>query len=542
MLQYDLDSVLRFEQFTVVDDKQSHRGPKAVQLRIYLDLAVGITIGPKAGNRKATDESVTEDVPKPRKKSIEDVEPKTIQPRDERNESITTISSADTQDIAEEPSSLEADIVCRIRRQPIAQEDLIESIDNRYLSFFLYTMPHVLPYTRLFPSIVNDVFSRSVVHRTLRHSVLSISSMIADYRLRRGMERFHYNYITSLRMIQNSIQNMDVDEATTIAVFLVLWIDVVRAELRSSTKHLRGLYLLLQEIQKKYRPPDMDGGMFIDQSGGVGVSPLIMSIWRLAIRLDWTTSLYLCSTPVFPTIPAEQQDFHRRWVILTNPDVTTAEWALATFAQDNLMHRACHLAARARATRLSPKYTAEMEWGISMAAAELHKENDGWYQRPIVQMAQVMEESMQFTHPDSPSEDPYIFSDYPSRHICNHFYANLYISSLAANIYISLITDPQIGPGTETNRFMDAVKICQTLSRLRDDKSQPESSKIWIIFLAGIAFGGYRSPRESKWLFWRVHQILKSFPLMKKSVDAYEKMWNVEGDFWDEMDKIQVLY
>jgi len=229
-------------------------------------------------------------------------------------------------------------------------------------------------------------------------------------------------------------------------------------------------------------------------------------------------------------------------VILTTPDVTTSEWALATFAQDNLMHRACHLASRARAIRLSSKYTAEMEWGISAAAEELHKENDAWHQRPIVLMAQAMEDSMQFTPPDSPSEDPYVFSDYPSRHICNPFYANLYISSLAANIYISLITDPQIGPGTQTNRFMDAVKICQTLSGLRDDKSQPESSKIWIIFLAGIAFGGYRSPRESKWLLWRVHQILKSFPLMKKSVDAYEKMWNVQGDFWDEMDKIQVLY
>jgi hypothetical protein len=298
-------------------------------------------------------------------------------------------------------------------------------------------------------------------------------------------------------MIQNSIQNMDVDEATTIAVFLVLWIDVVRAELRSSTKHLRGLYLLLQEIQKKYRPPDMDAGIFIDKSGGVGVSPLIMSIWRLAIRLDFTTSLYLCSTPVFPTIPAEQQDFHRRWVILTTPNVTTAEWALATFAQDNLMHRACHLSCRARAIRLSPNYSAEMEWGISAAAEELHKENAAWHQRPFVQMAQSMEDALHFTPPDSPSEDPYIFSDYPCRPIANPFYANLYISSLGASIYISLIADTQIGPGTQTNRFMDAVKICQTLSGLRDDKSQPESSKIWIIFLAGVAFGGYRSPTES---------------------------------------------
>ena len=301
--------------------------------------AAGVTVGPKPSNRKTSDESVTDDPPKPLKKSIEDTEPKVSPPEEgSKDANTTTISSENTKEVEDQQLPPETDLVCTIRRQPKASEDLVSDIDNGYFYFFLRTMPHVLPYTRLFPSIVDDVFSRCVVHRTLRHSVLSVSSMIADYRLRRGMDRFHYNYITSLRMIQNSIQNMDVDEATTIAVFLVLWIDVVRAELRSSTKHLRGLYLLLQEIQKKYRPPDMDAGIFIDKSGGVGVSPLIMSIWRLAIRLDFTTSLYLCSTPVFPTIPAEQQDFHRRWVILTTPNVTTAEWALATFAQDNLMH------------------------------------------------------------------------------------------------------------------------------------------------------------------------------------------------------------
>ena len=462
--------------------------------------------------------------------------------KEKRDDSITTIASVDAEDVPDGQSSPELDVVCTIRRQPVAPEDIVSPLDNSYFAFFLRTMPHVLPYPRLFPTIVKEVFTRSVVHRTLRHSVLSISSMIADYRLQRSMDRFHYNYITSLRMIQNSIQLQDVDEATTLAVFLVLWIDVVRAELRSSTKHLRGLYLLLQEIQKKCRPPDMDAGIFIDKSGGVGVSPLIMSIWRLAIRLDFTTSLYLCSAPVFPTIPAEQQDFHRRWVILTTPNVTTAEWALATFAQDNLMHRACHLANRARSIRVSLDYTVEKEWEIRAAAEGLHKENEAWHERPIVRQAQSIEESLPFDPPASPTEDPYLFSHYPCRPIANPFYANLYISSLAASIYISLITDPQIGPGTQTNRFMDAVRICQTLSGLRDDKSQPESSKIWIIFLAGVAFGGHRSPRESKWLLWRMHEILKSFPLMKRSVDAYEKMWNVDGDFWDEMNKIQVLY
>jgi len=37
-VQYDLDSVLRFEQFTIVEDTKTNRGPKAVQLRIETEV------------------------------------------------------------------------------------------------------------------------------------------------------------------------------------------------------------------------------------------------------------------------------------------------------------------------------------------------------------------------------------------------------------------------------------------------------------------------------------------------------------------------
>jgi len=36
-IKYDLDSVLRFEQFTTVEDIKTHRGPKAVQLRMVMN-------------------------------------------------------------------------------------------------------------------------------------------------------------------------------------------------------------------------------------------------------------------------------------------------------------------------------------------------------------------------------------------------------------------------------------------------------------------------------------------------------------------------
>ena len=372
------------------------------------------------------------------------------------------------------------------------------------------------------------------------------------------MDRFIILYGGSLHRIQDAIRLHDLDEGTTLAVFLILWIDVVRAELRSSRKHLRGLYLLFQELQKRHRLPNSTPGILIDGRGGLGISPLMMQIWRIAIRLDFTTSLYLFQPPVFPVIPPDQQDLHRQWILPSTPDADTAEWALAAFAQDNLMHRACHLACQARAMRSSPSYTQNTEREIVYRAAELEAQCQDWYQRPIVMNAESLEQSAQpdttcssaESSPSTSSETPTIedpltrFLDYPRRHIVNPFYANLVASARAASIYISLIAYPVIGPGPNSKRFQDAVEICQILAGLGHDTTNTASSKIWIMFLAGCAFGGLRrSGREAGWLRWRMEGIVKLFPLMGNAVTMYEALWDVEGDFWDEMDKVQaVLY
>ena len=46
---------------------------------------------------------------------------------------------------------------------------------------------------------------------------------------------------------------MQIDESLAIAVFLLAQINALRAEFESARKHLRGLYLVLQQMQSKYR-------------------------------------------------------------------------------------------------------------------------------------------------------------------------------------------------------------------------------------------------------------------------------------------------
>src|SRR6202035_2211704 len=111
-----------------------------------------------------------------------------------------------------------------IRCLSVSSDETVDSLDSRYFYFFLSAMPHILVYANLFPKIITDIFSRSIPHRCLRQSVLSISSWVADHRLSRPSYRFQVQYISTLQSIQKSLEKMDIDEGTAIAVFLLLYI------------------------------------------------------------------------------------------------------------------------------------------------------------------------------------------------------------------------------------------------------------------------------------------------------------------------------
>jgi hypothetical protein len=484
-----------------------------VQLRIFI--TSGVTLGPRAQSRKSTDSK--------NKKRTVPYTPAT---------SPDTIASNDQVKSAESESPA-------ILKSPLAQDEIIDSLDSRYFHFFLLCMPHIIPHAIFFPKIISDIFARSVPHRPLRHSVLGISSMVSDYRLSRPMDRFYIQYKTSRDMIQNALQTINLDEGIAISVFLLLWIDVVRAELHSARKLLRGLYQILDTLQRKYSPPEAtEAGILVDDSGGVGVSPLIMQIWRIAIRLDFTTSLYLVEPPMFPPIPVGQEHLHRKWITSSTSGDEETDWALAAFAQDDLIHRACHFAFQARAIRRASGYSPKHEREILTAVEELEEQNRSWKNRSVVLMAENYEQTAQYIQ----SVDSSVFHDYPPLNIINPLYANLLNSSRATGIYISLIAYPVIGPGPNPQRFLDAVEICRTFAALGEDKSHAAASKIWIMFLAGVAFGGLRrSPGEAKWILWKVEDVLKMFPLMKDAVRAYKTLWDADGDFWDEMDNVQVI-
>lgn len=164
-------------------------------------------------------------------------------------------------------------------REPVFEGQSVENMDLPYLDFFLQRMPQLMSFVDLFPSIVRDVFARSFDHSALRHSILSISTMLAPglKSLDQLPQRHYHHKQRALQLLQKSLGGSprDLSENDAISIFLLLWMDVNSGSSLSATQHLRGLFQVLQQVQNNTR----------ESTGGFGgVSALLMLIWRSAYR------------------------------------------------------------------------------------------------------------------------------------------------------------------------------------------------------------------------------------------------------------------
>jgi hypothetical protein len=164
-------------------------------------------------------------------------------------------------------------------REPSFEDMSIESMDLPYFDYFLQRMPQLMSFVDLFPSVAQDVFARSIDHSGLRHSILSISTMLAtaDQPLDMLPSRHYHHKQKALQLLQTSLGGSpkDLTENDAIAIFLLLWLDVNAGSSVSATHHLRGLYQVLQQVQTNTRE---------STAGFGGVSALLMLVWRSAYR------------------------------------------------------------------------------------------------------------------------------------------------------------------------------------------------------------------------------------------------------------------
>jgi len=420
----------------------------------------------------------------------------------------------------EEQMGMDAQGVPVVRTLPVPSDSIVDPQDSHYLRFFVLEMPRVLPYAKLFPTAVGEVFYNGIHHTALRHAILSLSAFMADRRANRPHTRAYMHLQKALRLLQDAISSGNIDDGVLYAVFLMVFFNLVNSDHASSRRHLQGLQSLLDYRQRQV---SAERTLTSTGSGNQLVMPVLtMLIRRMAMRLDFVLSIFYARKPIF----LHAEDNYRSWIPLAAdknfPDA--ADWALAEFALNDILHRAAHLSYQATEMRKAPTYTTLDELIIAHGADELTSDLGNWRTRRIIQNAELTEQiAFQKLAPEKQSMDDvsHRFLHYRPLHIENAFYALLLNQYRAAQLYISLIIHPEQGP-QPPDRFECAVDICRTHAALTalPQKDTIMTTEIWALYLSGFAFG--RSyPMECGWIKEQLAEIdrVEGYPSAKSASD-----------------------
>ena len=325
-----------------------------------------------------------------------------------------------------------------------APETVIDSTDLPYINYFISEMPKLHPYAVVFPGFIPDLMRIATSVTPFRHSLISLSAVIADTSLQRPLVRALLHHQVTLRTVQDLLSlGRGTEVATIYSVMMLAYFNLFSGRFLSARRHLRGVSLLLQQ----------------HSATGMLPSPTTMLIWRCAVRLDYIiSSVYPCN-PIFPTPPPEQEDIHRGWIRRT---VTSKgeEWALAQFALDDLQSRAVHLSWSAYQSRRTGTPT---EYGIQEQCANLLDDFSTWRKRKIFLEQDALDEAIKNDFQSTSTER---FLNYPPMNYRNLFYTNLLNEYRCAAMFVTFIGSPLIGQPSpfDAVRIFHAIDSCRVIS------------------------------------------------------------------------------
>jgi hypothetical protein len=380
-------------------------------------------------------------------------------------------------------------------------------------------MPNYLWFAGITEPVNRYIMAKARDQPVLHHAVICTSAALLSERLQTDPSRYLEHKQKTLALLRKHIDDLEIDEGVAAAVFFMLFVDIGVDQ--GARSHLRGLKSVLDYLRRNHTkavsaaaPPSPASDLsasprkltkpnFHDPDI-TGVSPLAWLIWAWGIRMDIALAT-IDGSPMIAPLPAgpDHEAFHRSWIsALSDPTIPdSADWGLANFTLDNIMHRGCHVARKARIIRSSPNYTLEDERRIHRMCQQISSDLDHWRAQPLFEQAQFQEDIHQ--HLADPTSPECCFLHYPPLVVHNRTYSNLITDFRTAQIYISLVEHPAPGPGLPgSGRFQHAVEICRTLASkpidLRDDVRGAE--EIMCLFLAGVVFGGEEYyPLESRW-------------------------------------------
>lgn len=352
------------------------------------------------------------------------------------------------------------------------------TVDSSYLHFFVSELPSILSVDHLFPDALGRILSMTIGNPALWHSVLAVSSFLADKIVGRPTSRTYVHLHHSLPLIQSAIQHDTINDSHIAAVFLLAYYNLASGEIASAGRHLDGLILMLE--RRGATIPEDD--------------PLINAIRRVTIRLDnvrGTTGRNLA----FPTHKLETGDSHREWLIkLIEPDkLNTIDWAIAEFELEDLANQMIHLNLRARSLRSSPTHNpATDEHELLFRAEVLLNKLRQWKLRPIFLVAEADENLSRLASLGQTSVPSFL--NYPPFPFQNIVYAGLLIMYYRLEILGSLIIRPEVG-AEAPGRLEAAVNLCRTFASYKALRDKVSSCMVVPLLLAGFVLGETSHPQ-----------------------------------------------
>jgi hypothetical protein len=272
---------------------------------------------------------------------------------------------------------------------------------------------------------------------------------------------------------------------------------------------------------------------------------VLLLIWRIALKIDGMIATIQQDIPIFPPFPAEFNFLQKEWAMSLAKDGKSADWALASFALDNLYHRSVHWAWEGGIMRYSegylndPEVRDEYERFVRRRVAQLTAEHADWLMQPAVTFGLQVENLKQ--QGEIPSNIN-MFLDYPPVHIHDRQFTLLLNQWRAQYLYVSFVAMPlELRRHTRTE-LTHAIDICRTHAALAPSPVSKEmSTEFFAILTAGHAFaGGSKFQREFQWVRDRIAEMYEmKHPVLSQMSHFMElvKDFGRRSHDWDDFDE-----
>lgn len=206
--------------------------------------------------------------------------------------------SPSTQSTQSQPSTTDSAIVsllCHPRMDPQTHE--LATL-NSMLIFCQATPVNGSLIYELFPDITPYIFSNSIAHEGLRHSLLSMAAIVRDIFSQRELSSLYFEQKSKcLNAVQRSLSHDLVDESVSVAVLGQVFTDICMGDMKVIKRHLAGLLLIYKHLKKRGQ-----------------LTPNARLVARIAARVDVTTAYYFGDDLVWPAFtPLDELD-DRKWM------------------------------------------------------------------------------------------------------------------------------------------------------------------------------------------------------------------------------------